>query len=135
MPDPTLEPIVVTNPQSSAPSGTTYLNQDGLGSASAINLTLAGAAGQRVYVTGLVVTGLGATAGGSINAAITGLTQGGTMNIPVAVPTGAGVTAAPVALTFNPPLIGAVGGNVALAVPSFGAGNTASAASIWGYRA
>lgn len=96
--------------------------------------TLAGSAGTTVYLSGLIISGAGATAAGVVTATITGLV-GGTMSITVTVPAGATVGIPPFYVDFNPPLpASAANTAIALALPALGAGNTNAAVSVWGFR-
>ena len=113
-------------------AGTTTVsaNQQGTGAASAIVLTVPAQAGKTNQVSGFQVTGGGATAASVITVTLAGV-QGGTQTFDIAVPAGAAAGITPLEVTFNPPLV-ASGPNTAivLTVPSFGAGNTNSAAEL-----
>lgn len=103
--------------------------------AAAMTPTLAApGAGLFNYVTGLAITGGGATAGSIINATLTGL-AGGTKTYSLAIPTGA-ILGVQLIIEFDAPLK-AAGANsaVTLNVPSFGAGNTNASATLEGYSA
>lgn len=121
-------------PTGAAAGATVLQSSSGNVAAAAATATLAGAASQTTYLSGLLITGSGATAGSVVNATVTGLI-GGTMTINVPVATGATVGNFPIYLDFNPPLpASAANTSIVVSVPSLGAGNTNSAASAWGYR-
>lgn len=103
------------------------------GAATALNCTLAKSAGKMTYLQGFAVSGLGATAAGSIQITTTGLVSELTFTLPI--PAGVTVGVTPLIVTFNPP-IPASGANVdvVLNVPSFGGGSTVASASAWGYK-
>lgn len=87
------------------------------------------------YVTGIIVTGAGATAASVIQVTLAGLIGGVTATYIMAIP--AGVTAAvnPLAIRFDPPIpANAANAAITLTAPSFGAGNTNACAVITGYR-
>lgn len=103
--------------------------------AGAINITLPAVAGKTNYLTGFEVTGGGATAGSIIDVVVGGI-GGANLHYAFAVPTGATLGAAPLIVTFATPLqASAPNTAIVLAVPSFGAGNTESAAVIHGFVA
>jgi hypothetical protein len=85
------------------------------------------------FVKGIYIRGLGATAGSSVSASLTGL-LGGTMSFRLEIPTGPTVEMVPLLVQFDD-AIPASGPNVAITlnVPNFGAGNTDVGAMIWGY--
>jgi len=113
----------------------------GTGAASSITLTAPANPGQRFSVTGIEIYGLGATAGSTIHVTLAGLNSAGasgTETFAVVVP--AGVTTAITPLTYPIasngvacPLTGLAGTAVVLTVPSFGSGNTFSAAALHGF--
>ena len=95
--------------------------------------TLPAVAAKTNYLSGLILTGAGATAASVVTATVTGL-LGGTMSITVAVPAGATASIVPVSLAFNPPLpASAVNTAIVVTLPALGAGNTNASASAWGY--
>lgn len=87
------------------------------------------------YLQGLIVTGVGATAGSIKNVTVTGL-LGGTMTFPVAVPTGVLLALTPLVINF-PRAMQASAKNIAIAVslPALGAGSTAAAVTAIGFKA
>lgn len=94
--------------------------------------TLPAVANKTNYLSGVSLTGAGATAAGVVEATIDGLV-GGTMTFTMAVP--AGVTAGLPALnlSFNPPLPAAAPNTaIVVTLPALGAGNTNAAAVAWG---
>lgn len=104
------------------------------GAAAAIAPAIAAIGGTWNYLTGILVTGAGATAASVITVTVTGCV-GGTLSFNIAVPAGAAVGITPLLLMFPRP-IPATGPNLAITlnVPSFGAGNTNVAAVIFGFR-
>ena len=132
MPDPTLEPIVI--PISGAlPAGVTYVENDGTQAAGLNTLPLTPSATTRIWVMGFMVWGLGATAASQILINLNNVA--GAMNFPYEVVAGVTTPCQPLIVNFPNPIPGPIGATVQLSVPSFGAGNTASGAAIWGYRA
>lgn len=101
--------------------------------AAANNQTLAGAVGKRTYIGGFAITGGGATSAVIVDVTITGLTN--TLTYHVAVPVGAAVGITPLVVDFKRP-IPASADNTAIVVniPSFGTGNTKSAAMARGFQ-
>jgi len=96
--------------------------------------TLNGIPTLTTFVTGVEILGLGATAGSTQDATLTGC-LGGTIHIPIVVPAGVGTPITPVQLEFSGKGLpsAAAGGNIVLTVPAFGAGNTQEQATIHGY--
>lgn len=97
--------------------------------------TLAAAASKTTYITGFVVTGLGATAVGSVTAtlALSGVSE--TLDYVVPVPAGVTVGLTPLVVNFPFPLSsGAVNSTIVVTVPALGAGNTSCAVSATGYQ-
>jgi hypothetical protein len=94
--------------------------------------TLSGDGAKTVYLTKFVISGLGATAGVNVAAALAGVACGA-QNFNVGVPAGATV---PMNFTqdFNPPLPGSGTGAITLTVPSFGSGNTNARVTMFGFR-
>jgi len=102
--------------------------------ASAGTATLAAAVGKTTYLSGLCVTGLGATAAAVVDVTVTG--PAATLHFPFAVPAGATLTAVPLYLDVDPPIPGAAPNTaVVVNVPSFGVGNTSARGSAYGYQA
>lgn len=118
------------------PSGVTALHSSsGNVAAATATATLAGAASVTTYISGLQITGSGATAGSVVTGTVTGL-LGGTMSLTIPVATGVTVGNAPITMEFYPPLpASAVNTSIVVSVPTLGAGNTNSTVSAWGYRA
>jgi hypothetical protein len=112
----------------------TPVSATGTGAASAIAATITGVTNKTTWITGFYVTGLGATAAAQITCTITGL-LGGTLTFYYPVPIGVGVSGPPLWVELPQPLpASGTGVNIVLNVPSFGAGNTASGATIKGYQ-
>lgn len=118
-----------------ATSGATALNgNSGNVAAATATATLAGAAAKTTYISGLLVTGGGATAGSIVNGTITGL-AGGTSTFTVPVATGVTVGNFPLFVDYNPPLPASTTNTaIVVSVPSLGAGNTNSTVQAWGYQ-
>lgn len=96
--------------------------------------TLAKAAGKTTYISGLLITGLGASAGSAALVTISGL-LGGSQTFNVGVPAGVTVPIAPINLRFDPPLpASAVNTDIVVTVASFGSGNTAASVIASGFR-
>ncbi|WP_448953070.1 hypothetical protein [Labrys neptuniae] len=135
--DAAARPIYVTQGGSSggAPGGSTPVAAaSGNVAAGTATATLPGAAGKTTYISGFEITGGGATAGSIVTATVTG-TLGGTLSYNIAVPTGATTGISPLVVEFNPPLpASAANAAIAVAVPSFGAGNTNAAVVAHGYQ-
>jgi len=90
--------------------------------------------GKITYLSGLMITGAGATAGAVVNPTITGL-SGGTVTLTYTSATGAAVGNAPLFLDFDPDLP-ASAPNTAIVVscPALGTGNTNNTVIAWGYQ-
>jgi hypothetical protein len=109
------------------------------GGAAAIAPALAATAGKTNFLEGFTITGSGATGASVIEASITGL-NGGTIYYELPIVAGVNLGAFP--LTGNefwvnfPEPIPATGADVAITlhVPSFGSGNTNSAAVLYGFQ-
>lgn len=96
--------------------------------------TLAAVAGKRNYVTGLCVSGLGATAATGVEATLTGL--GTTLKFVVPVVAGVGLGNTPVVLLFGDGIPASADNTaIVLSVPSYGSGNTKSDVALWGFVA
>lgn len=131
--------IANATPVSVVPAGNALNNQQPFqatgtsGGAASITLTIAAVPGKIVYVQGIVITGSGATAAGTVTAT---LKSGGTTVMSIDIPVVAIATNNQGAYTmfFSAPFPGlGPGQSMVLAVPSFGAGNTASSATMWGF--
>ena len=117
------------------PAGATPVSSSsGDVAASSAVATLPAVAGKTNFISGLAITGMGATAAGQALATLAGL-LGGTMTLVVPAPAGATVGIAPLVLQFNPPLqASAVNTAITLTLPTLGAGNLHAAVSAWGYQ-
>jgi len=116
------------------PGGATPVHAAATGAASAIAPALAAAAGKTTHITGFELTGGGATAASVIAVTVTGL-LGGTETFNVPVPAGATSGIAPLLVRFDPPIpASAANQAITVNVPSFGAGNTASACAVHGFQ-
>lgn len=96
--------------------------------------TLPATQNRTTYLCGYIISGLGATAGSAATLTITGLASG-TITSNVGVPAGATVPVN-VVVTLAPSCQPASGPNtsIALAVGSFGTGNTNASIVAWGYQ-
>jgi len=86
------------------------------------------------FCSGFEITGGGATAGGVVNATLSGV-LGGPLVYKFPVPTGVTVAAAPLTVEFNPglPAVSPTTDIVMTLLP-LGAGNTGASAVIHGYK-
>lgn len=117
------------------PSGATPVFAAQSGAASAIGGTLTSAAGQTVYLQGIIVTGAGATAASVITVTTTNFAGGNNPGFKIAIPAGVTTSINPLILNFGEGIpASAVNTNIAVSVPSFGAGNTDASVFVWGYR-
>ena len=114
--------------------GGTFVSATSTGGAQVNSPSLAAATGLTNYCAGFSITGLGATAASGIAVTLSDGTW--TQNYTFAVPAGATAGATPLVVTFNPPLpASAANTAITLTCPTFGSGNTAASANIWGYKA
>ncbi len=112
----------------------TFAVNSAQGSAAQQTATIAAVAGRMNYIEGFDVTGGGATAASLINVTVTGLAN--TLNYQLAVPAGVTTDLGTSRLTVRfPSPIPASALNTAInvVVPSFGAGNTGEAVTIYGF--
>jgi hypothetical protein len=107
--------------------------QTSTGGAQANTVTVPALAGKTIYVTGIEVTGSGATA--ASNVAITLASSATTQaNWTFVVPAGATLQATPLVIEFQDPIVGLAPGNTAvLTVGTFGSGNTGASVTIHGF--
>jgi hypothetical protein len=111
--------------QTPAEKGTTGAN-------ASITAVLPAQSGFTNYVSGIKITGGGATAASLITATLTGLTN--TLSYVIAVPAGATLGIVPLVVEFDPPLpASAANTAITLTVPAAGTGNTAMSAVIHGF--
>lgn len=103
------------------------------GAAQANSPVLPAATSKTSYVSGFSITGGGATSASAITVTLSDGTQ--TLNFMLEIPAGVGLQINPLIVNFAAPLP-ATATNTAwtLTVPSFGSGNTAASANIWGYQ-
>jgi hypothetical protein len=95
---------------------------------------IAAAASKKNYCSGVDLTGLGATAAGSVNVTLAGI-LGGTMTWVVEIPAGVGLGIQGLELRFNPPLeASAANTAITFSAGAFGAGNTKACANIYGFQ-
>ncbi|HEY5072054.1 MAG TPA: hypothetical protein VII63_08485 [Caulobacteraceae bacterium] len=101
----------------------------------ASTLNLPAVAGKTTYMSGLEVTGLGATAAGSIAVSIY---FGGTaknLYFIIQIPAGVTTGITPLVVQFNPPLSsGAVNSVIQTTMPAFGSGNMAANLNVHGFQ-
>jgi len=96
--------------------------------------TLPAVAGKTTYLSGLMITGSGATAGLPVSVTVTGL-AGGTMTFTYCAAAGVLVANTPLYIDFDPDMPGsAVNTAIVVTCPSLGAGNTNNTVSVWGYQ-
>ena len=96
--------------------------------------TLAAVAGKRTYMTGLIITSTGATAGLAVSPTVTG-TVSGTMTFAMAA--AAGTLAANTPLSFNfifPVPANADNTAIVITLPALGIGNTNATVVATGYQ-
>ena len=114
-------------------ASTALTSSSGNVAAATATATLAGAAGQTTYLSGLLISGAGATADQR------GHGHGHEPCRRHDVDHGSGAAGATVGITplyldFNPAPASAVNTSIVLSLPSLGAGNTNATVSAWGYR-
>ncbi len=122
--------LVTANPASVG----TDAGQSVTGAAGALAPAIAAVAALTNYLTGIEVTGGGATGAAALDVTVTGLLEG-TLHYAIEVPVGAGLAIAPLIVEFvRPRPASAVNTAITLNVPSFGIGNAIESAAIHGYR-
>lgn len=90
-------------------------------------------AGKLSYLSGIDVTGVGATVGGAVLMTVTGL-LGGTATYVIPVPTGVTVGLTPLTLAFPRPIpASAVNTAIVVSLPALGAGSTNAAVVARGF--
>jgi hypothetical protein len=95
--------------------------------------TLPAAVGKTTYLTGFTVAALGATAGSTVDIAVTGAAA--TLHFSYSVPTGATLAQAPMVVMLPAPVAGAAPNTaVVVTLPALGAGNTNARVSAIGYQ-
>lgn len=105
----------------------------GVVTAATATATVPKAALKTTYLSGLRITGGGATGASIITCTIVGL-LGGTISIAVPIVAGATTGIAAIAQEFNPPIpSSAVNVDIVVSCPTFGVGNTAASIVAWGY--
>ncbi len=126
--------LMVVEAESPTSTTTPISSSSGNVAAASAVATLAAAAAKTTYISGLALTGGGATGASLVTATVAGL-LGGTMSLTFAVPAGVTLGATPILLQFNPPLpASAVNTAIVVTLPSLGAGNTNAAAAAWGFQ-
>jgi hypothetical protein len=103
------------------------------GGAQANSPSLPAAAGKTNYVQGFSITGLGATSATSVAVTLSDGTN--TLNFTFPVVAGATTGCTPLVVNFEAPLPASAANTAwTLTVGSFGSGNTAASANIWGFK-
>lgn len=116
------------------PSGATAVQATSgvVANASAV-ASMPAVSGRTNFITGLSVTGSGATTATIVGAALTGPATG--MTWMYGVVAGASVKNPDLILSFTPPIpAGAANSALTLTVPALGSGNLYATANIWGYQ-
>jgi len=123
----------ITTGQSNPNSLQTPKTQSTTAANGIMTVSIAALAGKTTYISGMVITGSGATAASVITVTITNtVTQ--TMNYNIVIPAGVTTTITPLVVSFVPSIpANAVNTIITVTVPAFGAGNTNAAVSIWGF--
>lgn len=104
------------------------------GAATQITATISGVSGRMTYLEGFDVTGLGATAAGSINITVTGTAN--TLTYTLQIPSGvtAALTNGGLFVRFPTPIpSSAQNTNIVVTVPTFGSGNTQASVVAYGF--
>jgi len=118
---------------SGLPDHASSVNASATGAASAISAAIPATAGAFSYLTGFVVTGAGATGASNVVVTVTGV-SGAPLSFVVAVPAGVTTAIVPITVILPTPIAAtALNTAVTVNVPSFGAGNTNAAVSVFGY--
>lgn len=117
------------------PAGATPLNaSSGIVANATANASLAGASGKTTYLTGIQISGMGATAAGVAACAVSGL-LGSPIQFIIAVPAGVTSGIAPINVTFNPPIpASAPNAPISAAMNAFGAGSAQAIVNMQGFR-
>ena len=115
------------------PLGVSLVATDTAG-AEALSASIGGTASKRTYLSGLTVTGLGATGATSVLVTTTGL-ETAQLKYTVQVPAGATLSIVPLNVQFNPPLRAAADATaIVVTVESFGTGNTVQTVNVTGFE-
>lgn len=105
------------------------------GAAQANNCVLTPDAQSTAYLTGFEITGLGATAVGSIQVTLSGSNMANTPTWTVPIPAGVTVGVTPLVVSIPNGISGSKPGQaLTLNVPSFGSGNTVASACAHGFQ-
>lgn len=133
IPDNAGQTTVNNNSISDYPLNATPVVSSVSGAAAAITATMPAVAGKTNYISGFQINGSGSTAASLVTAILSGV-LGGSQNYEIAVVAGATLVNQSINVNFNKPIpASAVNTAINLTVPSLGAGNTNSNATIWGY--
>lgn len=121
------------NPTSLSPNQT-FASASATGANSAIAPALPAVAGKTNYIMGFNVTADGSTTATAGTVTLTGL-LGGTLSFAFSWPTGAAIGAVPLTVQFPFPIpASAANTAITLNVPAGGAGNTITAANLYGFN-
>ncbi len=129
-------PFVTSAVQAPAiPAGATDIfGNSAVVSAATATATLAATASRLNYITGFMVTGLGATAATLAVITVTGLAGGTQTFAAYPVPAGVGVSGPIMVVSLPTPIpASAVNTAISVVVASFGSGNVGAQASVQGY--
>jgi hypothetical protein len=115
-------------------TATPLTSSSGNVAAATATATLAGAASVTTYITGLEVTGAGATAALPVTVTVTG-TVSGTLSYTYVAVAGVTLVNQPLVVQFCPAIpASAVNTSIVVSCPSLGAGNTNNTVTAHGYR-
>lgn len=114
--------------------GQTMVNAtSGVVSNATATATMSAQASAKNYLTSFEVTGLGATAAGSVTATVA-INASTVASYVIAIPAGVTTGITPLVVTFSPPLVtSAVNQTIAVSVPAAGSGNTAMVVNAHGW--
>jgi len=113
---------------------TPIIGGSGVVSAAAAVATLDSDAGKTTYISGLLISGGGATSAALVDVTIAGL-LGGTRTFVHGAVAGAALKNPDLHLKFDPPLpASALDTDIVVTCPSLGTGNTKNSVTAWGYK-
>lgn len=123
----------VENPEPYPYGATAETSSSGDVAAATAAATIAKASAKTTYLSGLSVTGGGATGASIVQCTIVGV-LGGTLTFNTAVVAGATLGNTPVRLDFNPPLPSSTTNtDIVVSCPTLGSGNAHAAVNAWGF--
>lgn len=115
------------------PLGTSLVATD-VDAAAALSASIGGTASKRTYLSGLTLTGLGATSATSVLVTTTGL-ETAQLKYQVQIPAGVTASIVPLNVQFNPPLRASADATaIVVTVESFGTGNTNATVCVTGFE-